>query len=422
LILLFSAAMASLLSGCASVPERDNLAVYKLNGTSYLSLAALCDSLGINYNYDTFSKAITLTKDAHKIDLMAGQSLVVVDAKPMHFRYPVDTYNGAVVVPERFKADVLDALFKDAYTKRPVPVLFCRLGKVVVDAGHGGNDPGTIGKSGLREKDVNLDIAKRVSRLLRSSGIEVVMTRSTDTFISLESRVQRANDCGADLFLSIHSNANRVRNLNGFEVYYVAPSVDDNRRAQLASGDLPPGVDSRNLYQSSANLKAILWDMVYSDSRAESMECADALCQAIGRNLDTKVLGAKGKYSVGHFKFMTSMRHIHTAETYGLRFNMHNTSVSLLADTKYFAGLADFYRTDILIINLVFFAPRPGVDHLSLSDAEQIISQVFPKKAILTHFGMTMLASGPKAQADILSKRLGIEVIAAYDGMKIEFS
>jgi phosphoribosyl 1,2-cyclic phosphodiesterase len=133
-----------------------------------------------------------------------------------------------------------------------------------------------------------------------------------------------------------------------------------------------------------------------------------------------EILGANNKYKAGNFEFTTSMRHIHPVETYGIKFDFHKVSISLLTDTKYFAELADFYRTDILIIYVVFFEPRPGIDHLDISDAQRIISQVRPKKAILTHFGMTMLKAKPHIQAQELSQKLGIEVQAAYDGMMLE--
>ena len=134
-----------------------------------------------------------------------------------------------------------------------------------------------------------------------------------------------------------------------------------------------------------------------------------------------EILKPNKSYKLGEFEFETSMRHIHPAETYGIRFNMGKTSVSLLTDTKYFKELADFYKTDVLIITVVFFEPRPGIDHLCLDDAEQIIRLTKPKKAILTHFGMTMLSAKPHIQAEKLSKKLGIEVLAAYDGMTLNF-
>ena len=134
-----------------------------------------------------------------------------------------------------------------------------------------------------------------------------------------------------------------------------------------------------------------------------------------------EILKPNKVYSVGEFKFTTSMPHIHPVETYGLKFRIGKTSVGLISDTKYFKELEGFYKTDILIIPVVFFAPRPEVAHLSLDDAEELISVIKPKKAILTHFGMTMLQAKPHIQAELLSKKLKIEVLAAYDGLMLNF-
>lgn len=134
-----------------------------------------------------------------------------------------------------------------------------------------------------------------------------------------------------------------------------------------------------------------------------------------------EILEANKTYHAGDFAFQTSMKHIHPVETYGIKFNMGKESISLLTDTKYFVGLEDFYKTDILIICVVLFQAKAGIDHLCLADAEQLIGRIKPRKAILTHFGMTMLKAKPHIQAEELSKRLGIEVVAAYDGMTLNF-
>lgn len=126
-------------------------------------------------------------------------------------------------------------------------------------------------------------------------------------------------------------------------------------------------------------------------------------------------------YRVGEFEFQTSMKHIHPVETYGFKFKIKNTNISLLTDTKYFKELVDFYKTDILIICVVFFEPRAGIDHLNLLDVESLLKDIRPKKAILTHFGMTMLKAKPHIKAEELTRDLGIEVLAAYDGMTIGF-
>lgn len=126
-------------------------------------------------------------------------------------------------------------------------------------------------------------------------------------------------------------------------------------------------------------------------------------------------------YRAGDFRFRTSMPHLHPVETYGLKFSLNGTSVGLLTDTRYFPGLRKFYKTDVLIISVVFLEARPEVAHLCLSDAAAIIRDLRPQKVILTHFGMSMLKADPNLQAKILARRLGINVQAAYDGMTLQF-
>jgi len=136
---------------------------------------------------------------------------------------------------------------------------------------------------------------------------------------------------------------------------------------------------------------------------------------------EIQILKENSDYRIRDFVFHTSMRHIHPVETYGIKFKIGKSSISLLVDTKYFSELKDFYSTDILIISVVFYQPRPEIEHLSLSDAKQIITQTKPKKAVLSHFGMTMLKAKPHLLAQKLTEELGIEVVAAYDGMSLEF-
>jgi len=101
-------------------------------------------------------------------------------------------------------------------------VLGLKIGRIVIDPGHGGHDTGTIGPTGLREKDVVLDVGLRLKKLLeRKAGCDVVMTRSNDTFIPLEERTAIANEKAADLFISIHTNASRDRSARGIETYYL---------------------------------------------------------------------------------------------------------------------------------------------------------------------------------------------------------
>lgn len=95
---------------------------------------------------------------------------------------------------------------------------------VVIDPGHGGSDPGAVGPSGLKEKDVNLDIAWKVTEILRQQGVEVILTREDDYDVGLLPRAQLANDWGATAFVSIHSNASTNRSVGGTSTYTYVPS------------------------------------------------------------------------------------------------------------------------------------------------------------------------------------------------------
>jgi len=98
-----------------------------------------------------------------------------------------------------------------------------KIGRIVVDAGHGGHDTGTIGPTGLMEKDICLDVALRLGKIIhqRLPGAEVVYTRSDDTFIPLEERTRVANESKADLFISIHANSSHDHAARGIETYYL---------------------------------------------------------------------------------------------------------------------------------------------------------------------------------------------------------
>ncbi len=104
-----------------------------------------------------------------------------------------------------------------------------RLDTVVLDAGHGGKDPGSQGKYGTKEKDVVLDITKRVGRLLeKNAGIKVVYTRDEDVWVPIIDRTKMANDANGKLFISVHANSNPNRKIQGFETYLLRPGKTED--------------------------------------------------------------------------------------------------------------------------------------------------------------------------------------------------
>ncbi|RQV99313.1 N-acetylmuramoyl-L-alanine amidase, partial [bacterium] len=121
-----------------------------------------------------------------------------------------------------------------------------KLGTVIIDPGHGGKDPGASGLYDLVEKNVTLDIAKRVARELRQAGIDVKLTRDTDRFMPLKDRSEFANENRGDLFVSIHANSFRDASIGGFECYFLSPArteravevaLKENAVVELESSD-----------------------------------------------------------------------------------------------------------------------------------------------------------------------------------------
>lgn len=135
---------------------------------------------------------------------------------------------------------------------------------------------------------------------------------------------------------------------------------------------------------------------------------------------DIKILKEKGKYNIGNISFSTPVKHVHGVETYGLNIYGEKNSVSLVSDTKYFDGLESFYDGEILILNMVLLEEKDHIMHLSLKDAKRIISAIKPKTCILTHFGMTVIRSKPWEIAENLSKKTGVKVVAARDGLQFD--
>jgi len=149
-----------------------------------------------------------------------------------------------------------------------VRALGLKIGRIVIDAGHGGHDSGTLGVDGIEEKDVVLDVALRLGKLLHDRlGAQIIYTRSDDTFVPLETRTAIANKAQADLFLSIHANSSTDESARGVETYYLnftsAPTALDVAARENAVSD-----------QSIHQLSDLVKKIALKDKIAESREFA----------------------------------------------------------------------------------------------------------------------------------------------------
>ncbi len=289
-IYLASVLLLAVFCGCASAPRKGGVQSYTISGATYFSLASLCDLNNVKWEYDLLARTAVLNKGAHRINIQAGGKNIFVDGSSKQLNEPVDIYRGALVVPAQFR-QLLEALLSSSAA--PEAISFYNIKKVIIDPGHGGKDPGALGRNGLHEKDIVLDIAARLSRILREYGVQTVLTRSTDKFIPLEKRAALTENSQADLFISIHANANKSRSLSGFEVYSISPEVSDYKRALNSAKNSSLDLSKLSLASSSLSLKAILWDMIYTYNRGESIQLSQDICQAIGNSVDTRIIGVK---------------------------------------------------------------------------------------------------------------------------------
>ena len=174
---------------------------------------------------------------------------------------------------------------------------------IVLDAGHGGHDTGATGPTGLAEKDLVLDVTRRVAKLVESDlGVRVLLTRSDDTFIALRDRTSIANRERGDLFVSIHANAHRQIDSAGVETYFLSSEATDSNARQAAAVENsvvqlenPAGGRGRDI------VKAILWDLAQSTFQVESSRLAEIVQDSMTRSLRIPNRGVKqaGFYVLG---------------------------------------------------------------------------------------------------------------------------
>jgi phosphoribosyl 1,2-cyclic phosphodiesterase len=132
------------------------------------------------------------------------------------------------------------------------------------------------------------------------------------------------------------------------------------------------------------------------------------------------------EYRVGSIAFTTTRRHIHGVETYGFRFGEAPDGalpkMGWVTDSKYYDGIADDHRADVMLIHTVLSQSRPELPHLGLDDAERIITEARPRLAVITHFGMGVWRDRPWLVAAAMTERTGVQVKSARDGMKLDLN
>lgn len=190
---------------------------------------------------------------------------------------PVDVET-KVITPARATTDGTRSLVRS---------LGLKLSRVVIDAGHGGHDTGSIGPGGYTEKELVLDVAVRLQQLIEKElGADVVMTRTDDNFVPLETRTALANQHQADLFISLHANSSRVRSVRGVETFFLnfsssRENVEIATRENAASG--------RSIHELQDLVKKIMLQDKVDESRELAQHIQRAMFARKGSGLDRGV-------------------------------------------------------------------------------------------------------------------------------------
>jgi N-acetylmuramoyl-L-alanine amidase len=164
--------------------------------------------------------------------------------------------------------------------------------RVVIDPGHGGKDPGCIGKNNHQEKEVVLDVALRLKKLLEAIGLEVFLTRETDIYLAPEIRTVIANQKQADLFISIHANANRNRKLSGVETFFLNLSQDPSVVETAAREN---ATSTKNISKMADTIQKILQNTKIPESRELAQIIQKNLVESLSQEYSgVNSLGVKG--------------------------------------------------------------------------------------------------------------------------------
>lgn len=166
---------------------------------------------------------------------------------------------------------------------------------VVLDPGHGGHDTGAVGPTGLMEKDVVLDLALRLRRLLQERlGVRVILTREEDVFVPLQVRTAIANRAKADFFISLHVNGAAKRGAVGFETFYFTREPSDNdARASAQRENLVIETDGTRAKDQESLLRITLADMAVTRDMRESSELAELVLGSLDKLLKVENRGVK---------------------------------------------------------------------------------------------------------------------------------
>ncbi|MGB2862557.1 MAG: N-acetylmuramoyl-L-alanine amidase [Sedimentisphaerales bacterium] len=275
-LFVLAASAAIVIVGCQKIADgpviEDKVPLSEQN----ISINELAAALGLRVS-ESKPTHVTLKNSSNTVmifTLYGGK--LYVNTRPIGEVGRVDRIGGQIYVSKSLIHLIRSAM--RAYTPPSRPVPRSMTGTVVIDAGHGGKDPGATSILGFYEKGINLSVANKVARLLEQRGLRVKMTRTDDYFVELEDRAAIANNLNADLFVSIHSDSFPKSSRRGFTVYIARSASSSSRRAasSIARSMSGTGLNSFGVQTAGYHVltgtrgPAVLVEMGYLSNRREA--------------------------------------------------------------------------------------------------------------------------------------------------------
>jgi len=251
-------------TACATTSDRHSGLGYK--SSDFVSVEDFCRKHNLQYNFDTLDDVVKIFSKEKDIRLILNSNVVYFNGQTFALSNAPQYLNGRVFVPR----DLENAVFsKEQVFSKSI----FNIKTIVIDPGHGGQDPGAISCRGIKEKDLNLKIAKYLKEELGDRGFKVILTRERDIFIPLQGRVDIAKRNKADIFISIHGNSSRTKRLRGTEVYYLSPNRFNSQERALKLAREEKFSSSR----LNSDTEAILWDLLLTKNYSLSVELSHSL-------------------------------------------------------------------------------------------------------------------------------------------------
>jgi N-acetylmuramoyl-L-alanine amidase len=317
--------LVSILTGSAA--DR-SIPIKTIEGARYIPLYDIVTVMGLSLSYDPITRRGKILQRAHQAVFLEDCARMIIDGRLYTAKNQVIRHDEEIMIPvELF--DIFANSFFDEYSMSEETGKFVfrektddekktsppkkeqshakyfqtsadKIGFIIIDAGHGGKDPGAVGKGKVYEKTITLAVAKRIGAIIKQKhpGMKVYFTRSKDVFVELGARTEYANrkltqEMGG-IFVSIHVNASIVPKMTGFETYFLSqnPTNEEARSTAALENDVVilenPG--RQKSYDDIAQIEAL---MLTTQIQRESRQLADKIQRAMGANKSFPSRGVK---------------------------------------------------------------------------------------------------------------------------------